>query len=103
MNTNKITVIGSIIIILVIISIPTVYKVVKTHQENLYQVVEEKIIEGAKKCFYEEKCSEEKITLKMLYDLNYLEKISDPITKEYYNEESYVERKNTKFSFKVVE
>lgn len=103
MNTNKITVIGSVIAILLIISIPTIYKVVKNHQDNLYQVLEEKVINGAKKCYYEEKCVETKITLKKLYELSYLDKISDPISKEYYNEESYIEYKDNEFKFIVVE
>lgn len=103
MNTNKITVVGSVIAILLIISIPTIYKVIKNHQNNLYQVVEEKIINGAKKCYYEEKCTEDIITLSELYDLNYLDKISNPVTKEYYNEESYIEYKNNEFKFIVVE
>ena len=103
MNTNKLTIIGSIIAILLIVLIPTVYKVVKNHQDNLYQVIEEKIISSAKKCYFEEKCLNENITLKELYELNYLEKISNPITKEYYNEESYIKREGNQFNFVVVE
>jgi len=103
MNTNKITIIVTIIAILLILGIPTVYKVVNNHQNKLYQVVEQKIINSAKKCYYEEKCKEKKILLKTLYELNYLDKVSNPITKEYYNEESYVEFKNNKFKFIVKE
>jgi len=103
MNTNKVTVIGSTIVILLIILIPTVYKVIKNHQDNLYQVVEEKIINGAKKCYYEEKCLNEKNKLKELYELNYLGEVNNPITKEYYNEESYVERKKSEFKFIPIE
>lgn len=99
MNTNKTIVIGSIIIILLIIGIPTTYKVIKNHQNNLLKSTESKIVEAAKKCYFEEKCTEEKIYLKDLYTLEYLEKISNPITKEYYNEDSYVERKENIFKF----
>lgn len=103
MNTNKITVIGTIIVIILLISIPTIYKVVKNYQNNLYVVVEQKIINSAKKCYYEEKCKENKITLKELYELKYLDKVSNPITKEYYNEESYVKIDDNKFEFIVKE
>ena len=103
MNTNKITVIGSVIAILLIISIPTIFKVVKNHQDNLYQALEEKVINAAKKCYYEEKCIDTNITLKELYELNYLDKINNPISKEYYNEKSYVEYKDNKFKFIVIE
>jgi len=103
MNTNKIIIIGTIIAILIILGIPTIYKVIKNHQDNLYQVVEEKIINSAKKCYYEEKCVESKILLKQLYELKYLEKVSNPISKEYYNEKSYVKIKDNTFKFVVVE
>lgn len=103
MNTNKITIIGSIMAILLIIGIPTVYKVINNHHNNLYRVVEDKIINSAKKCYYEEVCVNNKITLKELYELKYLEKVSDPISKEYYNEESFVLRDGTKFEFTIVE
>ena len=99
MNTNKITIMGSIIAIILIIGIPTTYKVIKSHQNNLYKSVEARIIEAAKKCYFEEKCVNEKIYLKDLYELEYLEKISDPVTKEYYSEESYIEIKDNTFTF----
>ena len=103
MKSNKIIVISSIIIIILIIAIPTTYKVIKNHNQNLYKVVEDKIVEKAKECYYDKKCLEEKITLKELYDNKYLDKVSDPISKEYYNESSYVERKNNIYKFIVVE
>jgi len=103
MNINKITIIGSVIAIVLIITVPTIYKVIKTHNDTLYQVVEDKIIEAAKKCYYEDQCINEKIYLKDLYKLEYLEALSDPITKEYYNVESYVLREELNFVFVVVE
>ena len=70
MNTSKITVIGSIIVIILIISIPTIYKVVNMHQKNLYRVVEE---------------------------------VSNPVTKEVYNKDSYVKVEGNTFAFVVVD
>ena len=103
MNTNKITIIGSIIIIILIITIPTIYKVLSMHHDNLYKVVEDKIIEKAKNCYNDGICLNENITLKELYDHKYLEKMSDPVTKEYYNENSYVTIKDNKYKFIAVE
>ena len=103
MNPNKITIIGSIIIIILIITIPTTYKVIKIHNQNLYKVVEDKIIESAKECYYEKKCLDEKITLEELYKYKYLDVVSNPITKEEYNKSSYVERKDNNYKFVVVE
>ena len=103
MNINKITIIGTILSILLILGIPTIYKVVKNHHHNLYLVVEEKIINSAKKCYFDEICNENKIFLKDLYELNYLEKVNNPVTKEYYNELSYVKIDNDEFKFVVEE
>ena len=99
MNTNKITFIFSVVIIVLLISVPTTYKVIKNHQRNLIRTTESKIIEAAKKCYFEEKCLEDKIYLKDLYSLEYLDKISNPLTKEYYSEESYVEINKEEFKF----
>jgi len=103
MTINKRIITISIIIILLILVIPTGYKVVKNHHYNLYQVVEKKIIDSAKKCYYEENCLNKKIMLKELYEQEYLEKVSDPVSKEYYNDSSYVEVKDNIFKFVVVE
>ena len=100
---NKKVVIISVIIILAIISILTAYKVVTNHQKNLYKVVNNKIIESAKRCYYDEVCQDEKITLEFLYQNNYLEeKVNDPVSKEYYNELSYVIRNDDNYEFVVV-
>ena len=99
MNTNKMLITISIIIILFLLLIPTTYKVIKNHRNHLTLVVESKIIEAAKKCYYEELCKNNKITLKELYDINYLEPVSNPINKEYYNDNSYVLVIDNNFKF----
>ncbi len=101
MNTNKITIIGTIIVIMLIVGSVTTYKVIKNHHKKLIQVTTDRIVDAAKKCYYEEKCTNKTVTLKELYDLNYISKQSNPISKEYYNEESYV--KLDSFKFVVVE
>ena len=103
MNTNRVLILGSIISIFLLISIPTIYKVVINHKNSLIKVVEDKIINSAKKCYYEEKCTDDKITLKELYDLKYLDRVSDPISREYYNDQSYIEVNDDEFRFVVVE
>ncbi len=103
MNTNKVVILGSIITIILLISIPTVYKVIKNHNDHLYKATYDKILNSAKNCFYDQNCPEEIITLKTLYEKNYLKPVSNPITKEYYNENSYVKRVNTTFQFYEVE
>lgn len=102
MNTNRIVTISTAIALILIISIPTIYKVNKNHNNNLYKAVNKQIIESAEKCYYDEICLDEKIYLKTLYELNRLEKVSDPLTKEYYNDESYVQKSNKGFEFIIV-
>lgn len=102
MNTNKIVTI-SVVVIVALITIPTIYKAYQKYEDNLYDTVEKKVIESAEKCYYESICQEEKITLAFLYSHNYLDKVSNPVTKEYYNEESYVERNGNQFKFIIKE
>ena len=97
MNRSKFVINVTVIGIVLIILIPTVYKIVKEHNDRLMMVTTKRIEEAAKDCKMAEICKNEKITLKELYDNKYLEKESNPITKEYYNENSYVEVNNYKF------
>lgn len=89
----------TIIAILIIIIIPTAYTVIKRHNDKLIKVTYNEIEYQAKKCYYDEVCKNEKITLKELYNYKYLDKQSNPITKEYYNELSYVQKKDNSFKF----
>ena len=98
-NMNKWIVSGSIVIIIGLIIGVTSYKVVKTHQDKLILVEEKYIIEKAKECINEKKCNEEKVTLKELYTLEYLDKQSNPVTKKYYNEDSYVKYIDNEYIF----
>ena len=100
---NKKIISVSIIIVVLLITIFTTYKVIKNHHNNLYKVVNDKIIESAKRCYYDEVCIEDKVTLEFLYQKEYLkDKLSDPVTKEYYNELSYVQKNNDSYEFFVV-
>ena len=102
MNRNKVIIYLTIISILLIISIPTVYNIIKKHNDRLIMVTEKRIEEAAKDCYLKDICKDNKITLKVLYDNKYLEKESNPITKEYYNEDSYVLVKNDTYTFKEI-
>ena len=83
----------TIIIILLIIGGTTAYKVINKHHQELMLVSTKRIEEAALKCYNEKRCTDTKITLSLLYELKYLNREADPITKEYYNEDSYIEIK----------
>ena len=102
MNRNKVIINITIVAIILIILIPTVYNIIKKHNDRLIKVTEKRIEEAAKDCYLKDICKDNKITLKVLYDNKYLEKESNPITKEYYNEESYVLVKNGTYTFKEI-
>ncbi len=102
MNRNKVIINITIVAIILIILIPTVYNIIKKHNDRLIMVTEKRIEEAAKDCYLKDICKDNKITLKVLYDNKYLEKESNPITKEYYNEESYVLVKNGTYTFKEI-
>ncbi|MBE6154930.1 MAG: hypothetical protein E7163_05130 [Firmicutes bacterium] len=84
----------TIVIIMAIITIPTVYKIYNNHNINLVKVVENEFLYQAKKCFNKDECSKI-IYLSDLYEKGYiLEKLSNPITKKYYSEKSYIDIEN---------
>ena len=80
MEINKIVIPGTIIII----------------ERKLISVSENKIKEAAKKCFLDEKCEGEEITLQTLYDLNYLDTQVNPTTKKYYDSSSVIKFEDKK-------
>jgi len=89
-SSNKKVITLTVFIILGMIIVPTIYKVYKTHENRLLLVVKKEFEYQATKCYREEKCPNNKVTLKELYDLGYLkERLVEPSTKKYYNEESY--------------
>ena len=99
---NKIFITLTLFIIVVAVLGLTAYKVVNDHNEKLLLVKSEYIIEKAKNCLNGEKCTGTKVTLKTLYDLGYLETQVNPVTKEYYNPESYITVDGTNYSFVTV-
>ena len=103
MNRNKVIIYITIVALVLIILIPTTMKIVKKHNNRMISVTHKRIEEATRECYLDGKCMDEKTTLKKLYENDYLKKESDPITKEYYNEESYVERKGKTFNFVEVD
>lgn len=99
---NKICITITICIILFLVIGFTTYKVIEKHNEKLLEVSEKFIIETTEKCLNEEKCSGNMITLQTLYDLNYLEEQANPVTKEFYNPESYVLIEESNYTFVIV-
>lgn len=90
MNRNRIIIYITIVAVLAIIIIPTVYTVINNHNTRLLNITHKRIEEAARDCYLDEVCKDKKITLKELYENKYLEKENNPITKIYYNQESYV-------------
>lgn len=91
MNSNSVVISVTIIACLLIIGVPTFYKVVESNHDKLYTVTNKEIIEAAEKCYYEKACDSKTVTLNELYEKGYLkEEIIDPVSKVVYSKESYV-------------
>lgn len=87
---NKIIIWTSLLFIVCLVVTTTSIKVINNHNDKLLLVDKKYAIENAKKCINEKKCSKGNITLKELEEKGYIEKMVNHVTKEYYNEESYV-------------
>lgn len=89
---NKKIISLTVFIILGMLIFPTIYKIYHKHNDNLILVVEKEFLYQAKTCYNRQDCSNSKVYLKELYDQNYLtEKLFNPLTKKYYDENSYVD------------
>ena len=91
---NRITIIGTIIIIALMITIPTYNNVKKDHEEKMITATKMEISKAAKDCFLDNKCSGSSTTLGELYEKGYLEKQVNPVTKEYYKDDSVIYYQN---------
>ena len=96
---NRWMISGTIIIVVGIMLGVTYFKVITIHNNKLLLVESKYIIEASKRCLNEKKCNEDKITLKTLYDLDYLDRQVNLVTKEYYDENSYVINNNGVYEF----
>ena len=59
---------GTTLLLILMIAIPSTYKVIHTHYERLRLNTTKKIIEAAKDCYYNNSCIEEKIKLSEIYE-----------------------------------
>ena len=99
MKLNKFFISLSVVLIFGFIIGMTAYKVISEHNKKVLIVEAKYIISQAKKCYYDDVCTDDKITLQELYNHNYLERQVNGVTKEYYNNESYIIKKGNDFEF----
>ncbi|MDE5539181.1 MAG: hypothetical protein K2J20_01695 [Bacilli bacterium] len=94
MSNRKVLVLTIFVILGMIIG-PMIYKIYKNHNDNLIKVVENEFLYYAKNCYNSGICPNEKVLLKDLYEKDYIkDKLTNPINKKYYAEDSYVDVKN---------
>lgn len=99
---NKKWIYTTTLLLILIIAVPSTYKVIDRHNKRMLENGIKKIEEAAKNCYYNNSCIEEKITLAEIYEKTGLQTMSNPITKKVYSEESYVDVNNN-FQFIEVE
>lgn len=100
MGNNKIWVYGTCLILLLLIGIPSTYKVITKHNERMLKYTTQKIVEAAKDCYYNNSCVKEQITLEEIYEKTGLVEMHNPVSKKIYNKNSYV---SVKDNFKFIE
>lgn len=96
---NKFFVTSTIILCVGLIVGVTTYKVMKVHNEKILLVQKKYIIENAKLCWNEKKCTGDKVTLSDLYKYDYMTTQINKVTKEIIKDSSYVKRNNTSYEF----
>lgn len=94
MEKNKIKYFIPLIIIFVLLGV-TIYKIIKNREDKLYEVLYGEIEYKAKECFLNNACKDT-TTLEELYNLNYLETLYDPVTKEILDSKLTIEFKDDK-------
>ncbi len=90
MGKNKIWIYSTILIVLILIALPSTYKVIRIHKDRLLKNTIQRITEAAKDCYYNNSCVGNEITLEELYEKTGLIEMNNPITKKKYNKNSYV-------------
>ena len=85
MEKSKNLIVIVIIISMLTIGVATALKVYNSHLDNHYKVATKKICEAARKCYIDNKCTGQEVTIDTLISYNYLERLVDPKTKEYIN------------------
>ncbi len=101
-NLNKIIIIITAGIIILLIVIPTIININKIHNDRLLIVMEKRVVESAIKCIKEGNCTSDKILLEELYEKNYLDKETNPVTREYLNVASFIEKVDNEYIFNEI-
>ena len=83
----------------ILITVTTLYKVQKRHEERLVLVTEKRITEGATNCYWDDVCKDSYVTLGELIELGYAKEEVNPITKMYYSHNSYIEKDGNTYTF----
>ncbi len=88
---NKKIIILTIFMVIGMVIGASVYKIYQKHNDNLILVVQKEFLYNAKNCYNASECKNKVVSLKDLYDNKFMsDKLTNPITKKYYSEDSYV-------------
>lgn len=97
MNQKRIMIGLTIIGLLIIVTLATVIKIKENEINEKYNFIVDNFVFYAKKCVKEEKCTKNTVTIKELYDNEYLSEQINPKTKNSFNEKSYIKVLDYKF------
>ena len=94
---NKITIIIYLLLIIVIIFF-VIYRIIKNHEDRMYDVIYSDIEYKSMKCYLNKDCSES-FSLSDLYEKKYLDILYDPISKEELDSSLVIKIKDNKVIF----
>lgn len=92
----------TVIISVLMVGTNVIYVMQKEHKEREILVSEKRIIEAAIECSNNMQCGDFPITIETLIDKGYLENVVNPLTKEYYSEQSFVYMENNEYFIEEV-
>ena len=99
MNKNKIIAILTVIAAILIVALPTLFKIYWGYEERTFLVASNKVLESASDCYRASDCHGE-VTIKELRSKGYLvEPVINPRTKTYFDESIVLVAKDYEVTF----
>lgn len=97
---NKLILLLTVIGALLIIALPTIFKIYQGYESRSYEVAARIILESASDCYRDGVCTKEQMTIGDLKKTGYLkEDVINPRTKTYFDESLILVERNFEVSF----
>lgn len=100
MSKNKFVLLLTVIAIILIVALPTIFKIYQRHEARMYEVASRKILEKAEECYRDQICQNKTMTIEELKKTGYLKTdVVNPRTKTYFDLNLVMQEENFKVTF----